>query len=125
VEELEDVAAGLVHGGDDRHPLPGGDPGDVAHDVVGGGAVEPAGWLVEEQQPRPGEHLDADAHALPLPAADALGDPPADARVHGIAEPLSRGSPAPRAPASPTPASCPAAASAPSSTRPRALTAST
>ena len=86
MEELEDVAAGLVHGGDDRHVVAGGDAGDVAHDVVGGGAVEAAGGLVEEEQARPREHLDADAEPLPLPAADALGDPAADARVHGVAE---------------------------------------
>ena len=87
VEELEDVAAGLVHGGDDRHAVAGGDARDVAHDVVGGGAVEAAGGLVKEEQARPREHLDADAEPVPLPAADALGDPAADARVHGVGEP--------------------------------------
>jgi len=46
VEELEDVAAGLVHGGDDRHAVAGGYTSDMAHDVVGSGAVEAAGGLV-------------------------------------------------------------------------------
>ncbi|BAT16867.1 Os12g0412050 [Oryza sativa Japonica Group] len=87
MEEVKDVATGLVHSGNDSHPFPGSDPGDVAHDVVGGGAIQPAGGLVEEKQPRPCQHLNADAHPLPLPAADALGDTAADARVHGVAKP--------------------------------------
>ena len=87
MEELEHLAARLVHHGDDGHPLPGGEAGDAAHHVVRDGAVEPAGGLVQEEQPRAREDLEADAEALPLPAADALGLAPADARVQCAGEP--------------------------------------
>lgn len=48
VEELEDFA-GLMHSGDDGHALPSSNAGDVAHNVVGGGAVKPAGGFVKEE----------------------------------------------------------------------------
>jgi hypothetical protein len=78
MEELEHLAAGLVHGGDDRDPLGPREPGDAAHDVERGGAVEPAGGLVQEHQRRRRQQLDADAHAPALPAADPLAHAAAD-----------------------------------------------
>ena len=86
-EEAVDLGAGLVHGGDDGHALAAREAGDAGDDVVGGGAVEAAGGLVQEEQPRAREDLEADAEALPLPAADALGLAPADARVQCAGEP--------------------------------------
>jgi len=60
-----------VHGGDDGHALAAREARDAADDVVGGGAVEAAGGLVQEEQRGAGEDLHADAHPPPLPAADA------------------------------------------------------
>ncbi|CAL9753156.1 unnamed protein product, partial [Musa acuminata subsp. burmannicoides] len=87
VEELEHLAAGLVNGRHDGHPFPSSQPGDAVHHVVGRGAVETAGGLVEEQQLRPRQQLDADAHPPLLPATDALGSPPSDSGVHGSFQP--------------------------------------
>lgn len=87
MEELEHLRAGLVHCGDDRHPVPPGEAGDAAHDVVRRRAVEPARRLVEEQQRGRRQQLDADAHPLPLPAADALAHPAADPDAGDRAEP--------------------------------------
>jgi hypothetical protein len=86
-EEPEHLGAGLVHGGDDGHALPARHPSDASDDVVRGGAVEAAGGLVEEQQGRAGEDLHAHADPAPLPAADALVHPPADARVRRARQP--------------------------------------
>jgi hypothetical protein len=86
-EEPVDLGAGLVHGGDDGHALAPRQARDAADHVVGGGAVEPAGGLVQEQQRGAGEDLHADAHPPPLPAADALVHPPADARVRRALQP--------------------------------------
>ena len=87
MEELEHVAAGLVHGGDDRDPLLPREPGDAAHDVERRRAVEPAGGLVEEHQRRRRQQLDADAHAPALPAADPLAHAAADAVPGHCGEP--------------------------------------
>ncbi|KAG6523718.1 hypothetical protein ZIOFF_013595 [Zingiber officinale] len=66
IEEVEHLAAGLVDGGDDRHPLTAGEARDPVDDVIGGGAVEAAGGLVEEEERWPSEELDADSDVLPL-----------------------------------------------------------
>ena len=68
-EEPVDLGAGLVHGGDDGHALAAREARDAADDVVGGGAVEAAGGLVQEEQRGAGEDLHADAHPPPAAAA--------------------------------------------------------
>lgn len=86
MEQLEHLAAGLVHDGHDAHSLFGSETGDAAHHVKGGSAVEAAGRLVQEEQPRPREDLQADAQPLPLSAADAFGRAPTDERVQRASE---------------------------------------
>ncbi|KAG6528192.1 hypothetical protein ZIOFF_010342 [Zingiber officinale] len=66
IEEVEHLAVGLVDGDNDRHPLAAGETRDPVDDVIGGGAVKAASGLVEEEERRPGEELDADADAPPL-----------------------------------------------------------
>lgn len=87
MEELEHLAAGLVHGGHHRDPLVPREPGDAAHDVERRRAVQPAGGLVEERQRRRRQQLDADAHAPALPAADPLAHAAADAVPGNRGEP--------------------------------------
>ncbi len=72
MEELEHLAAWLVHDSDDCHALPGSEAYDATHDMEGGGAVEAAGGFVEEQQPGTCKDVKADAQPLLLPTADAL-----------------------------------------------------
>lgn len=86
MEQLEHLAAGLVHDGHDGHALLGSEASDAAHHVKRGGAVEATGRLVQEEQPWPGENLQADAQPLPLPAADAFGCATANACVQRARE---------------------------------------
>ncbi len=86
MEELKHLAAWLVHDGDDGHSLPSGEVRDAAHDMEGGGTVEAAGRLIEEEQPGTCQDLKAYAETLLLPAANALARPPSDSRVQSASE---------------------------------------
>ncbi|KAG6531973.1 hypothetical protein ZIOFF_005810 [Zingiber officinale] len=66
IEEVEHLAVELVDGDDNRHPLAAGEARGPVDDMIGGDAVEAAGGLVEEEERRPGEKLDADADESPL-----------------------------------------------------------
>ena len=89
IKELKHFGAGLVNGsnnrpGDSAVAVPLVQCGDPPHDVERGRAVQPARGLVEEEQVGAREDLDADADSPLLAPAEALGAPPADARVGGI-----------------------------------------
>ncbi|TKW55384.1 hypothetical protein CTA1_4110 [Colletotrichum tanaceti] len=69
VKEVKDLGARLVDDDDDGD-AEAGDGLEGAHHGRGGGGVEAAGGLVEEDGHRGGGELHADAHALALAAAD-------------------------------------------------------
>lgn len=87
MEELEDLAARLVHDGDDGHALPGSEAGDSAHDMEGGSTVKAAGGLIQEEKAGTGQDVEADAQSFLLPAADSLARPPADPDVQRASQP--------------------------------------
>ncbi|KAG6521487.1 hypothetical protein ZIOFF_018608 [Zingiber officinale] len=70
IEEAEDLAAGLVDGGDNGLVVVHQDVLQRLHHEEGGCVVEPGGGLVEEEESRPRQDLQCDAQSLLLPAID-------------------------------------------------------
>lgn len=89
VEQVEGRGGGLVDARDDDEPEPGGDPTQVADDLVTGRRVQPAGRLVQEEDPRAGHELAGDADPPLLAPAEAPPDRGADDRV-GLAAQAER-----------------------------------
>ncbi|KAG6488651.1 hypothetical protein ZIOFF_049900 [Zingiber officinale] len=70
IEEAEDLAAGLVDGGDNGLVVVHHDVLQRLHHEEGGCVVEPGGGLVEEEESRLRQDLQCDAQSLLLPAVD-------------------------------------------------------
>ena len=82
MEELEDLATGLVNRRDDSPFVTLRELDNAAHDMVRCCAVQPAGGLVEEEKFRPCQDLNANAHSPLLATAEAFHTPTANSRVH-------------------------------------------